>query len=294
MTAHLALGVALAFASAMAANFGFFFKHRGVQHREPVELGRPLRATRILIASRWFMLGIAVATAGWALHVAALWVAPMSVVQAALAAGVVFIAVIADRLFGFSVGARQWTGLLLAAGGLLLLGATLPPVHGVHAAFEAATMTAFEALCAGFAVVLILAPRLAGSAAQHGVMLGAASGTLFAVSDTAIKALTGIADAHGAAGVLTSPLLAVSIVASFAALFASARALQIGEAVPVIAVTGTAANVVGIAGGVIVFADPVAGGPLGVATQLLAFALVVAAAAILPAPIRSTRVAEAA
>jgi len=294
LTDHLALGLGLAFCSAMAANFGFFFKFRGVRGRPAIALRRPLRAARILVRSGWFMVGIAVATAGWALHVAALWVAPMSVVQAALAAGVVFIAVLADRMFGFSVGPRQWTGLLMAAGGLLLLGATLPAVHGAHASFTGATMIAFELFATALAVALLAAPRLGGSVEQHGVMLGAAAGILFGVSDTAIKALTGVADAHGAAGVLSSPLFAVSVVASFAALFASARALQIGEAVPVIAVTGTAANVAGIGGGVIVFGDPVAGGAAGVAAQVLAFALIVAAAAILPAPVRSARVAEAA
>ena len=42
-----------------------------------------------------------VATGAWAFHVAALAVAPMSVVQAVLAGGVVMLAVMAERLFGF-------------------------------------------------------------------------------------------------------------------------------------------------------------------------------------------------
>ena len=49
--------------------------------------------------------------------------------------------------------------------------------------------------------------------------------------------------AHGVAGFLT-PWLLVCIVASIAAFYASAKGLQDGEAVPVIAITGTAANVV--------------------------------------------------
>jgi hypothetical protein len=293
VTLHLQLGVLLAFASAMAANFGFFYKYRGVQDTPRVPLSRPLRAVTILFTSPWFVLGVLVAIVGWALHVAALWVAPMSVVQAALAVGVVFIAVLADRMFGFTVGRRQWCGLLLAAGGLLLLGATLPTVHGTHAAFHGPTMVAFELVAGAAALALMLAATFgAGSVGQQGVMLGASAGLLWGVSDTAIKALTGIAEASGAGGVLASPLLAVSIVASFVALFASARGLQLGEAVPVIAVTGTGANVAGILGGVIVFGDPVAGGPLGVAAQALAFGLVVLAAFILPAPVRSAHVVE--
>ena len=60
-------------------------------------------------------------------------------------------------------------------------------------------------------------------------------------------------------GLLLSPWLAVAVLASIVAFYASARGLQDGEAVPVIAVTGTAANIAGIAGGIVVFGDPMAG-----------------------------------
>ena len=88
---------------------------------------------------------------------------------------------------------------------------------------------------------------------HHGVMLGAAAGVLFGVSDIAIKALTG---ADGVGGILTSPWLAVTVLASVIAFYASARGMQDGEAVPVIAATSTAANVSCILGGIIVFGDP--------------------------------------
>ena len=88
---------------------------------------------------------------------------------------------------------------------------------------------------------------------HHGVMLGAAAGVLFGVSDIAIKALTG---ADGIVGIVTSPWLAVTILASVVAFYASARGMQDGEAVPVIAATSTAANVSCILGGIIVFGDP--------------------------------------
>jgi len=123
-------------------------------------------------------------------------------------------------------------------------------------------------------------------------MLGAASGILFGVSDTSIKALTGIAGAHGLLALALSPWLAVAVVASVVAFYASARGLQDGEAVPVIAVTGTAANIAGIAGGIIVFGDPVAGSTPGVVLQALAFVLVIVAAALMPAPTRAAGVAQ--
>jgi hypothetical protein len=117
-------------------------------------------------------------------------------------------------------------------------------------------------------------------------MLGAASGILFGVSDIAIKALTGLIGDHGMLA-LVSPWLAVTVVASVAAFYASARGLQVGEAVPVIATTGTAANISCIAGGIVVFGDPLPGDVLGIVIQAIAFTMVIVAAALTPAPVRA-------
>src|SRR4029077_19878790 len=135
--------------------------------------------------------------------------------------------------------------------------------------------------------------RVVAPVARRGVMRGAASGLLFGVSDTAIKALTGITHAHGPLALLLSPWLAVAVLASVVAFYASARGLQDGEAVPVIAVTGTAANIAGIAGGIVVFGDPMAGSAVGVVLQAMAFVLVVVAAALMPAPTRAAGAAQA-
>lgn len=290
----LDLGILLALACAFVANLGFFYKYRGANDVAKVQVSHPLRSVRALYSSKWFALGMVIATASWGLHVAALALAPMSVVQVSLAAGVVFIAVMADRLFGFQVGARQWVGLSLTAVGLVTLGLTLPAMHGAHAQFSSVAMISFEAGLFGLGGLLIMGPRIGGPVEHHGVMLGAASGILFGVSDTAIKALTGISAAHGVVGLVLSPWLLVAVMASIVAFYASARGLQDGEAVPVIAVTGTAANIAGIAGGIIVFGDPMAGSPVGVALQAAAFVLVVVASALMPAPVRAAGVATTA
>jgi drug/metabolite transporter (DMT)-like permease len=284
------LGIFLSLACAFVANLGFFYKYRGANEVRVVTVRHPLRSARALYSSKWFTIGMLVASASWGLHVAALTLAPMSVVQVSLASGVVLIAVMADRLFGFSVGRRQWVGLWMTAVGLVLLALTLPQLHGADSRFSQAGMISFEAGLFGVGGLLIMGPRMGGRTEHHGVMLGAAAGILFGVSDTAIKALTGIVGAHGVVALAVSPWLAVAVAASIVAFYASARGLQDGEAVPVIAVTGTAANIAGIAGGIVVFGDPVAGGPVGIVCQGLAFVLVVVAAALLPAPVRSAGV----
>ena len=117
-------------------------------------------------------------------------------------------------------------------------------------------------------------------------------GILFGVSDVAIKAISGMVGAHGFAGLL-SPWLFICLAASVVAFYASAKAFQDGDAVPVIAVTGTAANVAGIVGGFIVFGDPLPTSPVPVVLQCLAFMLVVGAAWLMPAPVRATAAAPA-
>jgi drug/metabolite transporter (DMT)-like permease len=283
----LDLGILLALACAFVTNLGFFYKHRGANEAPTVSVRHPLRSARELYSSRWFTLGMIIATGSWGLHVAALALAPMSVVQVALAGGVVLIAVMADHLFGFRVGRRQWLGLWLMAAGLVLLGLTLPAMHGADSRFTPAAMISFEAGLFGLGGLLIMGPRMGGPAEHHGMMLGAAAGVLFGVSDTSIKALTGIVHAHGLLAVALSPWLGVAVLASIVAFYASARGLQDAEAVPVIAITGTAANIAGIAGGIVVFGDPMAASPTGIVLQALAFVLVIVAAALMPAPVRA-------
>jgi len=290
MTLHL--GILLALLCAFASNLGFFYKHRGACAAPTVDIRHPLRTARGLWSSRWFAIGMGVGAGGWALHVAAISLAPLSVVQVVLSGGVVLIAVMADRIFGFEVGKRQWWGLGFTALGLILLGITMPQPHGSHSAFSVAAMVGFEGALFGMGGLLILGPRAGAPAQHHGVMLAAASGILFGVCNVAVKALTGLVGHEGFMG-LVSPWLIVAAAGSATAFYASAKSLQDGHAVEVIAITGTAANIACIAGGIIVFGDPMPGTVLGIVLQAFAFVLVVAASALTPAP-RSAQRAPAA
>jgi drug/metabolite transporter (DMT)-like permease len=291
MTLHL--GILLALLCAFASNLGFFFKHRGCCEAPSVDIRHPLHTAKGLWASRWFAIGMGVGCAGWALHVAAISLVPLSVVQVVLSGGVVLIAVMADRIFGFEVGKRQWMGLGFTAVGLILLGVTMPQPHGSHSAFSLAAMVGFEGALFGMGGLLILGPRAGAPAEHHGVMLAAASGILFGVCNVAVKALTGLVGHEGVMG-LVSPWLIVAAAGSATAFYASAKSLQDGEAVEVIAITGTAANIACIAGGIIVFGDPMPGTVLGIVVQAFAFVLVVTASALTPAPVRSARAAATA
>jgi drug/metabolite transporter (DMT)-like permease len=287
----LNLGILLALACAIATQLGFLYKHKGANQAPQVDIRHPLRSARQLYACKWFAVGMAIAAGAWVFHVAALSFAPLSVVQAVLSTGVVILAVMAERIFGFQVGARQWIGVAMTAVGLILLVITLPASHSAHSAYSLVGMIAFEGGMLAIGALLISGPHIGAPDHHHGVMLGAAAGVLFGVSDVAIKALTG---AGGLLEILGSPWLAVTLLASVVAFYASARGLQDGEAVPVIAATSTAANVSCILGGIIVFGDPMPGDVVGIAVQAVAFVLVVTAALVTPPPVRAAHAHAAA
>jgi len=284
----LQIGILLALFCALATNVGFLFKHRGACAAPDVDVRHPVASAAGLFRSKWFTIGMIVAVGAWILHVGALAMAPLSIVQAVLAGGLVLLTVLAERFFGHSVGKRQWLGVGLTALGLTLLAVTLPSHSGAHSNFSLAGMIAFESglLCVG--TLLVLSPRWGARHEHHGVLLGAASGILFGVSDVAIKGLTGTVGDAGALG-LVSPWLLTAILASVIAFYASARGLQKGEAVPVITLTSAAANVSAISGGILVFGDPMPHDPLGIVVQSFAFVLVIVAAAVMPAPLRAAR-----
>jgi hypothetical protein len=284
MTASL--GILLALACAFLTNLGFLYKHRGACAAPAVDIRHPLRSAKELYSSKLFAIGMLIATGAWVFHIAAMAVAPLSLVQAVLAGGVVLLAIMAEKMLGLTLGRRQWMGIGMTAGGLILLGFSLPAVHGAHSRFSVPGMIAFEAVLIVVGALLIAGPRIGAPAHHHGFMLGAAAGVLFGVSDISIKALTGAIGAHGLVG-LVSPWTLVTLGASFVSFYASAKGLQDGDAVPVIAITSTAANVAGIVGGIVVFGDPLPAHPLAIVVQCVAFTMVLVAAWVFPAPVRA-------
>ena len=282
----LTLGILLALFCAFATNVGFLLKHRGACAAPDVSLKHPVASAAGLFRSKWFAIGMLVALGAWIFHVAALAMAPLSIVQAVIAGGLVFLTVLAERFFGYSVGTRQWAGVGLTALGLVLLAVTLPG-QGGHSSYSTAAMIAFESALLALGTFLVLSKKL-GAHEHHGVMLGTAAGILFGVSDVAIKAITTSLGTGGTIGML-APWLVTCIAASVIAFYASARGLQKGEAVPVITLTSAAATVTAISGGILVFGDPMPNDPLGIVIQSFAFVLVIVAAALTPAPLRAAR-----
>lgn len=113
----LAVGVGLicALLSALGTNLSFLLKYKGAVAAPDVEMRHPLRSAADLFRAKCWSIGWGVAAVAFGLHVAALSLAPISIGQAVLAGGLVFLAVLAERFFGFELGCRQWIGIGVVA-----------------------------------------------------------------------------------------------------------------------------------------------------------------------------------
>src|ERR1700721_4502606 len=100
---NIVLGILRALVCALATNVGFLFKHRGACQAPAVDIRHPLRSAKSLFSSRLFAIGMLIASGAWIFHVAAMAVAPLSVVPAVLAGGVVLLAIMAERSFGLRI-----------------------------------------------------------------------------------------------------------------------------------------------------------------------------------------------
>jgi drug/metabolite transporter (DMT)-like permease len=272
------IGIGLAVLVALATNLAALLKHRGCQNARAVHIGRPLSGLRDLARSRWFVAGWALAALAWMAHVAALSLAPISLVQAILAAGAVTLAVLSQRLFGDPVGRRQWLALTVGAIGLVLLVATLPHFHGSDSNFSLAGIVSFEGGLILLAAAIALGHRSARLSARHGVLRAVLAGLLFALAGIAIKALTG-----GAGGpFMVATLIALTVACGALAQYTAVTALQGGGAIETIGLMGLVANATQIVGGILVFGDPLSPSPLGIVLQVVAFAMVCLSALLLP------------
>ncbi len=282
----VAVGLGLAILASIALNAGFLLQHVGARGTVAISAHRPVATMRSLLRSPSWALGGALGLAGWALHVGALGRAPLSLVQAFAAGGLAVAALGATRVRHVSLDRRELRaiglmGLALVALSLGLVPARATPTPPVGMVIFLAT----SGLLAG-----VLGATVTGG--RRALGLGAAGGILYGAADAATKAVT--TDAHGTAlGALSSPWLPVVLLASAGAFFCFQRALQIGAAVPVIALMTAATNVVAILGGLIVFGDVLGATPGLAALHAGALILIgVAAYGLAPAPARLTDEAD--
>lgn len=256
---RLAGGLVLALASSFALNWGWLAQHGAARELPKLSLRRPIHSLRVLFRDRTWFAGFSAGILGWIVYVAALALAPLSLVQATSAGGVGVLAVLAHRR-GDKLGRTDWTAVGLAVAGLGLIGALVAggTTHARHASPHA--------------IALWLGISAAVAAVAFFPRAGIAAGTLYAAGDVATKGAT-----FGGLWLVLVPVL----VACHSLAFVS---LQLGfQGAGALETAGTASlltNAIPIAAGVVLFHEHLPGGAYGV-LRVAGFVFVIAAAVIL-------------
>jgi hypothetical protein len=274
------LGLILALACAAISALSMLCKHRGANHAPAVVFSSPLRSASALFRCRWWTYGFGLASLAWVLHMAALSMAPLSLVQAVIAGGLAMLALPARWWFGISVGPRELLGLGLSAAGLAFLAITSTHGEAAGSAFSQSSMLAFEggAVVLGGALMLTTHRRIPGR--LDWLLLAAAAGILLGVANVALKTLAETVPDSPVS--IASPLTLVAILGGIGTFLAFARSLQLGDPVAVVVVSTAVTTLAAVVGGVLVYGDPIGSDPGAVIARSTAFIAVIAAAALLP------------
>src|SRR4051794_28935544 len=155
---ELAAGIALA--AGAASCFDGAVALQAAEARAVPERAVGAGMLQALLARPRWVAATALAIAGWPLQVAALELAPLTVVQPALALGLVLLLVLGRRLLGEPVRRRDYVAVAAIAGGLAVLAVVAPESDGTVAG--TATLAAILGALGLVAAAPWLAPRAPG------------------------------------------------------------------------------------------------------------------------------------
>jgi hypothetical protein len=262
------IGLTVAFASALVTNTAYSLEHDAAAALPPLSPRQPLRSAKLLLTDRRWLLAFGAETAGWLMYVAALRLAPLSLVQAVAASGVAVLAFATARGHPSRLARREQAAVVLAIAGLTLLALSLVGTAESDQRPAALGVVVWLAAFGGGAVLLIAVPTRFGRAAS----LGLAAGLLFADGDISAKLV-------GYGGVWLAAI-GTLIVAYAAGTSVLQWAYQRGDALTAAGMATMATNAVPIAAGFVLFGETLPHGTRAV-LQVAAFACLVVSAVAL-------------
>jgi hypothetical protein len=234
----------------------------------PLSPRRPFRSLRLLLGNRAWLIGFGTETAGWLVYVAALRLAPLSLVQAVSASGIAVLALFSVHGHPGRLALHERLAVGIALIGLVLLSLSLVGSTPASRAPHAVAAMVWLAASAGTAAALILTRvRLSRAAA-----LGLAAGLLFADGDISAKLVS-------SGGIWLLALL--PLVACYASGTSVLQAaFQHGSALTAAGIATLVTNAIPIAAGFVLFDEVLPPGARG-GLQIAAFGSIVASAALL-------------
>lgn len=269
---NLQLAVFLAALSSALLSTGLYLMKREAPRMPALGGGLHLRAWLAFLRNPSWLAGVALQTGGYAVYLAVLRFAPLSLVHTALTGGLVLFLLLAVFVLGEHAGRREWGGGALIAVGLVLLGLSLDNDNSTSLQMRGIwSFVAFHLAAAAAALLLDARPgRPVGYAVASGVVLGLAGvfAKVLAIAPSLPDALLGSA-------------LWLTLATNIAGFGLMQSALQNGRGVVVVPIFSVLSDLVPIAAGLVVFAEPLPAEPVDLVCRLLAFVFALAGAALL-------------
>jgi hypothetical protein len=272
VSAETITGLVLALASAILINLAYLREHDAAAHLPVLTMRRPIQSARLLLGDRSWLLGFAMETGGFLLYVAALVLAPLSLVQSISAGGIGVLAFASARLARRRLARPEVAGVLLSVLGLVALSISLVGGKAKEGTGDLVPIVLWLGITAFIAIVLVVAGRVRyGAAAAYGV----AGGLFFSIGDISTKVAT---QGGARAGFVVLMLLGYGLGTALLQI-----GYQAGAALTVAGLATLVTNALPIAAGTVILDEPLPHGGLGVA-RALAFGAVVAGAVLLARP----------
>ena len=262
------IGLVLALVSAVAVNWAYSREHDAAAGMPAFSLRRPLRFVTLLVADRGWLVAFATETAGWLVYVAALRLAPISLVQAVCASGIAVLAMATAHGQPSRLARHEQIAVAVAVAGLVLLALSLVDTSQADHPPRWTAVTIWIVCSMGTALLL----AGAGLGLARGSALGLAAGLLFAGGDISAKL------------VVYGGVWLIAVIALIVCYALGTSVLQVGfqhgDALTAAGLATLATNAVPIAAGFVVFGEQLPHGAKGT-LQLAAFASLVVSAAFL-------------
>ena len=241
--------------SAITVNWAYSREHDAAAAMPPFSPQHPRRFVSLLLGDRRWLSGFGTETVGWLVYVAALRIAPLSLVQAVCASGIAVLAFASAHGHPGRLARHEQLAVLIAITGLVLLALSLVDTHQAD---HPPAWTPVLLWLGGSTVAALVLARF-GAGLARGASLGLAAGLLFAGGDISAKLVV-----YG--GIW---LVAVSTLIVCYALGTSILqgAFQHGNALTGAGLATLATNAVPIAAGFAVFGEQLPGGARGASSS---------------------------
>ena len=272
MNTSIAVALVLALASTVLINLAYVREHDAAAALPVLGIRRPLQSAWALLSDRSWLAGFAMETAGFALYVGALALAPLALVQSIAAGGIGVLAYVSARVTGQPLKKRERNGVLFSIVGLVALAVSLVGGSGEGGEGSTAAIVVWLAATAAAAILVLGIGRIVVGPA---VAAGVAGGLFFALGDVSTK----VATQGGTRLLFVLPMILGYTVGTWLLQLGYQR----GGALTVAGLATLLTNAVPIAAGTFVLDEPVPSGFYGV-LRVVAFVAVTIGAILLARP----------